>query len=315
MESSAILSLQSEYFNHNIRALSRAITLAEVESDHIRSLLETISKNRNNTHIIGVTGSPGSGKSTLVDKLIESYRAMNYRVAVIAIDPSSPFSGGALLGDRIRMLRFSTDPEVYIRSLASRGSLGGLSPAVFDVLTLIDGFGFDKIIIETVGIGQSEVDIMNTCHSTVLVLVSTLGDDIQINKAGIMEIADLFVINKTDITNPEHLQLYVEEMLSLKHEKKAIVKTNSLIGEGIDDLILQLNQHWEEINSPMILDQFKRKQIIFELTRRINQKITTLLSKNGLPNPLNEMVVKILTGGLTMRDATDTLIQALNQVE
>ena len=180
------------------RAAARLMTLAESMSPEAHATIKQLYPHTGKAHIIGVTGPPGSGKSTLVDKLIEEFRAQDLKVGVVAVDPSSPCTGGALLGDRIRMNRFASDHDVFIRSMGSRGSLGGLAWATHDVVHILDALGKDIIIVETVGVGQAEVDIIQIAETVVLLTVPGLGDDIQTIKAGIMEIGNVFAVNKAD---------------------------------------------------------------------------------------------------------------------
>lgn len=178
--------------------LARAITQVENETADARTILSAIYPHSGNAHIVGVTGAPGTGKSTLVTALVQSYRAADLSVAVVAVDPTSPFSGGALLGDRVRMRALSGDPGVFVRSMATRGSLGGLSATTNDVITLLDAAGFDRILVETVGVGQAEVEVASTAHTTIVVEAPGLGDEVQAIKAGVLEIADILVVNKAD---------------------------------------------------------------------------------------------------------------------
>lgn len=175
------------------------------------ALLRELFPQSGRAHVVGITGPPGAGKSTLVAAMVEELRRRGQRVAVIAVDPSSPFTGGAILGDRIRMLQFHDDPDVFIRSMATRGAMGGLAPATHDVALVLDAAGFDTILLETVGVGQDEVDVARLAHTTVVVLAPGMGDDVQAIKAGILEIADLFVINKADQDGAARLQREMSE--------------------------------------------------------------------------------------------------------
>ncbi len=197
--------------------------------------------------VLGVTGNPGAGKSTVVDGLIERYRKRGKRVGVVAVDPTSPFSGGAILGDRIRMQRHATDDGVFIRSLATRGHLGGLSRSTGDVVAVLDAMGFDVVIIETVGVGQDEVEIVSTAHTAVVVTVPGLGDDIQAIKAGILEIADVLVVNKADRDGADRTVRDLTHMLDLRGGHPVdIVKTVATTGQGIDELVAAIDRHQQK---------------------------------------------------------------------
>jgi LAO/AO transport system kinase len=194
--------------------------------------------------VLGITGNPGGGKSTVVDALIDRYRKQGKKVGVVAVDPTSPFTGGAILGDRIRMQRHATDPGVFIRSLATRGHLGGLSRSTIDVVSVLDAMGFDIVIIETVGVGQDEVEIISTAHTAVVVTVPGLGDDIQAIKAGILEIADVLVVNKADREGADRTVRDLTHMLDLRRGQPVeILKTVATTGEGIDELVQAIERH------------------------------------------------------------------------
>jgi LAO/AO transport system kinase len=196
-------------------------------------------------YIVGVTGNPGAGKSTIVDALIAHYRAAGERVGVIAVDPTSPFSGGALLGDRIRMHRHALDPGVFIRSVATRGHLGGLSRSTFDLASVLDAMGFARILIETVGVGQDEVDVMRAAHTTVVVSVPGLGDDIQAIKAGLLEVADVLAVNKADRDGADRVENELVRMLAMRADRNnvPIVRTIATRGSGIAELAAAIETH------------------------------------------------------------------------
>jgi LAO/AO transport system kinase len=231
------------------RALARLITLLESEDPQGHAALQALHARLGKAHVIGITGSPGTGKSTLTDRLIEHHRRAGRTVGVVAIDPSSPFTGGAILGDRIRMQSRSTDPGVFIRSMGSRGALGGLSHHAADAVRAMDAFGLDVILVETVGVGQGEVDIVRLADTVVVVLVPNLGDDVQAVKAGIMEIADVFVVNKSDLTGADKVAAEVEGALSLAHGRTAwsppIVSTVAEKGQGVPEVAAAVARHAE----------------------------------------------------------------------
>ena len=222
------------------RALARAITAIENRAPGWSDLLKSLFPHSGKAQILGLTGSPGAGKSTLVDQLARHYRRAEQTVGIIAVDPTSPYTGGAILGDRIRMQDHFSDPGIYIRSMATRGSLGGLAHTTADVATVLDASGRDLILIETVGVGQDEVDIVRLADITVVILVPGMGDDVQTIKAGIMEIADVFVINKSDREGAERVEREIRAMQSLATRKDGwvppVVKTVASSGEGVAQL-------------------------------------------------------------------------------
>jgi LAO/AO transport system kinase len=262
--------------NKDIRALAKAITL--VENDHedkLQIMQDAFALGKNGMYV-GLTGSPGAGKSSLVNRLISHIRGMGKTVAVIAVDPSSPFSGGALLGDRVRMHEHFTDDGVYIRSMATRGSLGGLARATKDVIRLCDAFGFDVIIVETVGVGQSELDIMKMVDTTAVVLTPNSGDVMQIFKAGIMEIADLFVINKADLPGVNKLRAMLKELVHITKSDEyqpAIVKTITTENEGIDLLWEKIQEHHTYLYRTEEGEKRRSMQYHMELVELIREEI------------------------------------------
>jgi LAO/AO transport system kinase len=230
------------------RAVARALTLIENDAEDKRELLRSFSAYAGRAHVVGFTGSPGVGKSTLVDQVISHLRSNGLKVGVLAVDPSSPFSGGALLGDRVRMLRHSADPGVFIRSMGSRGNLGGLGNSSREMLYVLEAYGCDVILLETVGVGQSELDVMTVADTVALVLSPGSGDHVQTAKAGIMEIADVFVVNKQELPGTDAL---VRELQLMLHDKRAfrenwkppIVRTSAASGDGIAELWQAMEAH------------------------------------------------------------------------
>ena len=228
------------------RAIGRAISEVERDSAAVPELLRRLFPETGRARIVGVTGPPGAGKSTLVQRLAQAYRKQGRRVGIVAVDPSSPFTGGAILGDRIRMAEIYTDPGVFIRSMATRGALGGLARATSDAVDVLDAAGFDLILIETVGVGQDEVDIARTADTTAVVLVPGLGDDIQAIKAGILEIADVFVVNKAERDGADRAVAELSMMLDFALEdawRPPIVKTSAPQAAGVPELVEALDAH------------------------------------------------------------------------
>lgn len=241
------------------RAIARAITQVERGGREARALLAQLHPRTGRAQIIGVTGAPGTGKSTLVDRLAMAYRHRDRTVGIVAVDPTSPFSGGAILGDRVRMQSLSGDEGVFIRSMATRGSLGGLAWTTRDVVMVLDSAGFDVIFVETVGAGQSEVEIADAAHTTIVVTVPGLGDDIQAVKAGILEIADVFAVNKADRTNADQTVAQLRTMLNLALSpvevmdphmgdwRPPIIKTIATTGDGVIELVDAIEEHYTHL--------------------------------------------------------------------
>jgi LAO/AO transport system kinase len=245
--SQSIQTLVGQLRAGDIRSLSRAISAVESHTQGWSELLKALFPHSGNARILGLTGPPGAGKSTLVDRLARHYRDQKHTVGIIAIDPTSPYTGGAILGDRIRMQEHFSDPGIYIRSMATRGSLGGLARATADVATVLDASGRDLIMIETVGVGQDEVDIVRLADITVVILVPGMGDDVQTIKAGIMEIADVFVINKSDREGAERVEREIRALQSLAVRSDnwtpPIVKTVASEGRGINELAAAIGDY------------------------------------------------------------------------
>lgn len=228
------------------RAVARAISAVECRDPSSGALVRALFHKAGNSYTIGITGAPGAGKSTLLEKVATEYRRLGKRVGIIAVDPTSPFSGGAILGDRIRMQELSTDDGTYIRSMATRGQLGGLAPSARDVALILDAAGCDVVFVETVGVGQDEVEVARLADATVVLVVPGMGDDVQIFKAGVMEIADLFVINKADQSGAERMEHQLHCLLSVGEPwnqwQPHIVKTTATTGEGVSQLCEELEK-------------------------------------------------------------------------
>lgn len=242
--------LKQRILARDFRAVARLITRIESGHQGARALAASLRRPTGRAHVIGVTGSPGAGKSTLVDHIALHYRRKGASVAILAVDPSSPFSGGAILGDRIRMNRAADDPSIFIRSMATRGALGGLAKATLECIHVLDCAGFDSIIIETVGVGQAEVDVVRSADTCVVVLVPGMGDSVQIIKAGLMEIADLFIINKADRDGALTLEKDLFTLLSLVELsaddwRPRVVKTIATEGTGTEQVVQAAREHLE----------------------------------------------------------------------
>ena len=272
----------------DFRTLAKLISKIENNRAGFEDDLMSLYKENSETVTIGITGPPGAGKSSLTDRIIKEYRNLGKTVGVVAVDPSSPFSGGAILGDRIRMSDHASDPGVFNRSMGSRGSLGGLAPATIDVLNLMKSVGFDVLIVETVGVGQSEIDVMSIADTVLLVLVPGLGDDIQALKAGIMEIADIFVVNKADKDGKEKLIAEISMIINLNKHRflwvppvvETIATENQGIGRLMDSIADRnswLKESGTDVKKGKIINQFKHKAM-----DRIGYEIMNLLNSKGI---------------------------------
>ncbi|MCA9540492.1 MAG: methylmalonyl Co-A mutase-associated GTPase MeaB [Myxococcales bacterium] len=236
-----------------VRAAARLMRAVDDERPEARPMLARLYAHTGRARLIGITGNPGAGKSTLTDRLIQHYRAAGQRVAVVAIDPSSPFTGGAILGDRVRMQGHSGDPGVFIRSLATRGMLGGLTASARDIITIFDAMGFDVILVETVGVGQDEIDIAATVQTSIVVTLPGAGDGVQAIKAGLLEIADIFVVNKADHPDAERAVAHLKMLLDLEGPRRGftvpIVRTVATRDEGTEGLIAAIDAHAQHLDA------------------------------------------------------------------
>jgi LAO/AO transport system kinase len=280
------------------RALARAISAIEDGTPESLSLLKALFPYSGKASVIGITGAPGAGKSTLVDHLAREYRKQEHTVGIVAVDPTSPYSGGAILGDRIRMISHHADPGIFIRSMATRGFLGGLARATTDVATVLDASGKDIILIETVGVGQDEVDIVRLADVTVLILVPGMGDDVQTIKAGIMEIADVFIINKSDREGADRVEREIRAMQSLAMRKDAwtppIVKTVATEGKGISELAAAIANYQQYLQKQDLLLKKKIsnwKERLIEMLR--DALLDRLLNERFRPDELAHLAAEI----------------------
>jgi LAO/AO transport system kinase len=262
-------------------ALARVISLVENRAEGFEDLLHNIFPATGRAHRIGITGPPGAGKSTLTTHVAKAFRATEHKIGIIAVDPTSPFTGGAILGDRVRMTDIGLDPDVFIRSMATRGSLGGLAIATNEVGDVLDAFGKDIVIMETVGVGQSELDIVSAADTTVVVLVPESGDGIQTMKAGLMEIADIFVINKADREGADGLAREVEAVLSMRQSDDGwtipVLLTTAVKGEGVAELVKTIEDHREFLNTSRLLESKRKERLRKRIKDIVNQRIESIL--------------------------------------
>jgi LAO/AO transport system kinase len=302
------------------RDIARAITIVEnqgVAAESFMAALASCSETRHRARTIGITGAPGVGKSTMTAALISSYRSQGLSVAVLAVDPSSPFSGGALLGDRIRMQSHSSDPEVFIRSMASRGHLGGLAATAGQVLRVFDAAGFDVVLIETVGVGQSEVEIAAAADTTVVLLAPGMGDGIQAAKAGILEIGDVFVVNKADREGAQSTARDVRNMLALGHEESAsswkpsVVTSVASTGQGIPEVMQAIDSHHEWALHHGELQRRRLVRAREEVMSTLVERIRGSVFETSHEKVLNEVSQAVSEGDLAVYQAADTLWRAI----
>lgn len=294
-------------------AVARSITMVENGADDAADLMKDVFPRTGNAVVIGITGAPGAGKSSLVDKLAMYYRKQDQKVGIIAVDPSSPFSGGAILGDRIRMQALGLDPNVFIRSMATRGKLGGLARATVDAVAILDAAGYDKVIVETVGVGQDEVEIVKAADVSVVVLVPGMGDDIQAIKAGIMEIGDVFVINKSDREGVIRAEKELESLLSLAHRydfwEPPIVKTIATENKGIEELSGAIESYREFLSSGEKSIERRKSIAKWRLMELLQERLVQrLLSQNGTAELLEQLSLEVAEKKTDPYSAVESLI-------
>ncbi len=300
------MNVPEAFFQGDLRALARALTWVESGLPEGEVLLKR-ARSQGRARVVGLTGSPGAGKSTLADRLIEAVRQRGQTVAVLAVDPSSPFTGGAILGDRIRMMRHHKDAGVFIRSMASRGSLGGLAGATVAALALLEAFGFDWVFLETVGVGQSEVDIARVADTTVLVLTPAAGDAVQAFKAGVMEIADVIAVNKFDLPGGERVVQELKATLEFAPPRPAgwqvpVLTTVAQAGQGTDELLEAIEAHHAHLEQHGLLEPHRIERARFEIASVIQELGQQSARKS------DELVQRVAAGELSPREAAGRLV-------
>jgi LAO/AO transport system kinase len=298
-------------------AVARAISKIEDGSTDSAGLMKHIYQSSRGGLVVGITGAPGAGKSSLVDKLALHYREHDQRVGIIAVDPSSPFSGGAILGDRIRMQALGLDPGVFIRSMATRGNLGGLSRATVDAVAILDAAGYDKIIVETVGVGQDEVEIVKAADVSIVVLVPGMGDDIQAIKAGIMEIGDIFVINKADRDGVYATEKELESLLSLSSRSDGwdppIVKTVATENRGIDELSDAIDRYRNVQRNADVTSERRRAIARWRIIELLRERLlASVLESNNSERELERLADEVATRRRDPYSAVEELLKGVS---
>lgn len=305
------MNLEEGIITGNHRAIARAISLMENGGEESQQILRNIFPHTGRAAVIGVTGAPGVGKSTLVDKLIEKYKDINSHIGVIAVDPTSPFTGGAVLGDRIRMMRHSTDPRIFIRSMATRGCLGGIAHATGHAISILEAAGMELILVETVGVGQDEVEVVKLADLILLILSPGQGDDIQAFKAGIMEIADIYVLNKADAPETDMTEQQLKAVLEMGANEPSIppiIKTVATSGKGINALAREIDGKMRT-KDPADKEQKKKLSLALRLKELIAERFLRDVLDSIPPSAFETYIDKIFNREIDPFSAAEEIVK------
>ncbi len=309
-----VKELLSEFARGNRRALSRIISRVENRQEGFDEIMDSVYPRTGRAYRVGITGPPGAGKSTMVSRLVQEARKEEKQVGVIAVDPTSPFTGGALLGDRIRMQDIGGDPGVFVRSMATRGSLGGLAAAATDVADVMDAFGMDLIVTETVGVGQCELDIAEACYTTVVVLVPESGDAVQAMKAGLMEIADILVMNKSDREGADRMAREIRAMLEMRGERNGweppVLQAKAALGEGIAEVYGEILRHADFLAESGLLVKHRRTNVEHEIRDLIEEHLHEGFWSEDVVARLKAAVEDVMNNKMTPRQASRDILSA-----